>query len=106
MGVDSPIQTVTSSPASAISSSQYSTVITTVSLAILPMPSVTVTMYDVVVSGVAVGFSAVVLERPSSGVHSIVYGGTPPVTVGSPPMSTDSVSHIVASSPASTARGS
>ncbi len=91
-----------SAPAWAISSSKYSTVTVTVSESVLPRSSVAVIIYVVVASGLAVGFSAVVLERPSAGVHSIVIGATPPVTVGSPPSAVNSPNHIVASSPAST----
>ncbi len=60
------------------------------SVSILPRSSVTVRTYVVVTSGVAVGFSAVVLERPSAGDHSMLYGETPPVATMYPlPITTD-----------------
>ncbi len=63
-------------------------------------------MYIVANSGEAVGFSIVVEERPSAGDQSMVYGATPPDTVGAPPISTISPGKIDISSPASTTRGS
>ena len=103
IGVLAPAQIETSEPAAAVGGCR--TVTTTVSSPIHPLASVTVTIYGVVVVGLAVGLATVAELSPVVGAQEYVYGVLPPEAVGEPPITADPPGQIAVSAPADAVGG-